>query len=39
MSPTEFWWWLETKMGVNMYGSLSEDDAEGLYQMMQAKGI
>jgi hypothetical protein len=39
MSPDEFFWWLEFKMGVNMYGSLSEDDAESLYQMMKAKGI
>jgi len=39
MSPTEFWWFIEAKMEVKMYGNLSEDDAEGLYQMMQEKGI
>ena len=39
MSPQEFWWYVEAKMGVKMYGSLTEDDAESLYQLMQEKGI
>jgi hypothetical protein len=37
MAPAEFWWWLEEKMGVRMFGGLSEDDAEELYQMMMEK--
>jgi hypothetical protein len=47
MSPADFWcldsdsvwWYIEAKMGIRMYGSLTEDEAEDLYQMMIAKGI
>jgi len=47
MSPADFWrldvdsvwWYIEAKMGVKLYGKLTEDDAEDLYQMMQAKGM
>lgn len=35
MSPTEFWWYIEAKMGVKMYGNLTEDEAEGLYEMIK----
>jgi hypothetical protein len=33
------WWFIEAKMGVKLYGSLTEDDAEELYDMMKERGI
>jgi len=39
MSPTELWWWFEAKLGVSMVGGLTEDEADGLVEMMQARGI
>lgn len=39
MSPAELWWYIEAKKGVDMYGSLTEEDAESLYLLMQAKGV
>ena len=47
MSPADFWrltpewvwWYIEAKMGVKLYGSLTEDDCEELYDMMAKAGI
>lgn len=34
LHPTEFWWLAEAKRMPQRYGSLSEDDAAHLYEMM-----
>ena len=39
MHPTELWWWLEVKMGVQMVGKLTKDEADELIEFMQNKGI
>jgi hypothetical protein len=47
MSPADFWrldvdsvwWFIEAKMGVKLYGSLTEDDCEELYDLMLKAGI
>jgi hypothetical protein len=39
MTPEEFWWFAEWKMDIRMYGSLTEDDCEDLYQLMKNHGV
>lgn len=38
MSPRELWWLLEAKRGPKMVGSLTEDEANQLYEMIDARG-
>jgi len=39
MSPQEFWWFIEAKMERELYSGLSEDDADGLLELMKDKGV
>ena len=47
MSPADFWrldvdsvwWFIEAKMGVKMVGGMTEDDADDMIEMMEARGI
>lgn len=37
LHPQEFWWLVEAHRSVRMYGRMTEDEAEQIYQELEAR--